>query len=120
VELASGALEGRPVDDHERVSCEDRWRSGDLGAAWPGGESGTAILARMRQALDEVADRHRGEAVLVVSHGGAMSLALPRLVSGAASPTLAVPAVANRAVVALEGDADGWRLTRPWPGSELG
>jgi probable phosphoglycerate mutase len=78
------------------------------------------ILARMRRSLDDVADRHRGEAVLVVSHGGVMSLALPRLVSGAPPALLELPPVANCAVVAVEVDADGWRLTREWPGLEPG
>ena len=33
----------------------------------------------MRSELESAADEHRGETVLVISHGGAISVALPRL-----------------------------------------
>jgi broad specificity phosphatase PhoE len=120
VEFASGQLAGHPVDDPVRVTCHERWRSGDLSAAWPGGESGTQILTRMRRSLEELADRHRGEAVLVVSHGGVMSFALPRLMSAAPAVLLDYPPVDNCAVVALEMDADGCRLAQGWPASAPG
>ena len=38
------------------------------------------VEARMRGVLQEVADEHRGEAVLVVSHAGAILAAVPPLV----------------------------------------
>jgi len=39
-----------------------------------GGESGRDVVERFRRALDAMAARHPGERVVVVSHGGAMSL----------------------------------------------
>lgn len=40
----------------------------------PQGETGRQVLDRMAEALDEIAERHAGERVVVVSHGGALSL----------------------------------------------
>jgi probable phosphoglycerate mutase len=87
---------------------------GDLAVSCPGGESGHQVVARFRGALEQLADRFRGETVVVVSHGGAMTLALPA-VSGRSARELAAQPLANTAVVELEGDADGWRLLH-WPG----
>lgn len=114
-ELAVGDLAGRPFADLPGAEVYAAWLAGDLAAPWPGGETGVAILARMSSALDEVADRHRGEAVLVVSHGGVMSLVLPLLAVNAGSVRGNPPVLTNCAVVALERDGDGWRLVRPWP-----
>jgi 2,3-bisphosphoglycerate-dependent phosphoglycerate mutase len=90
-----------------------RWLHGDLAASCPGGETGAQLVTRVRGALEALADRFRGEAVVVVSHGGAMTLALP-LICGQSARELAARPLANTAVVELEGDADGWRLLR-WP-----
>jgi broad specificity phosphatase PhoE len=94
----------------------DRWLHGDLAASCPGGETGAQLVTRVRDALEALADRFRGEAVVVVSHGGAMTLALP-LICGQSSRELAARPLANTAVVELEGDADGWRLLH-WPDSD--
>lgn len=39
----------------------------------PGTEAGTAIRARMRAAVDELAERHAGGAIAIVSHAGAIN-----------------------------------------------
>ncbi|HET8615892.1 MAG TPA: histidine phosphatase family protein [Actinomycetales bacterium] len=90
-----------------------RWLHGDLDASCPGGETGRQLISRFRGALESLADRFRGEAVVVVSHGGAMTLALPAM-CGQSARELAAKPLANTAMVQLEGDADGWRLLR-WP-----
>lgn len=41
--------------------------------SFPNSETGEELRVRMVTALEEIADRHRGETVLVVSHGGAIS-----------------------------------------------
>lgn len=46
------------------------------------GEQESEVVARMSEVLEEVADGHRGEAVLVVSHRGAICSALPHLAWG--------------------------------------
>jgi broad specificity phosphatase PhoE len=67
-----GAWRGGPYellerDDLERTPAE-RWR-------WrpPGGESLEEVLRRAGPALDALAERHAGEEVVVVSHGGVMA-----------------------------------------------
>ena len=64
--------------------------------------SGSAALV----ALEDIADQHRGEAVLVVGDAGAIAATLARL----AFPPAAPGRLENGAYVLLEHDADGWRL----------
>ena len=42
----------------------------------PGGESRFGVIQRMTSAIEGIAEKHRGEKVVIVSHGMAMSLAL--------------------------------------------
>ena len=81
-----------------------------------GAQTEQAVLDRVRVAVSDLADRHRGEALLVVSHGGVLTLALRRLaVNGRPGLALGRP-LAHCATVRVEVDADGWRLLDPWPG----
>lgn len=115
-EFGLGDLEGSDSDaDWARVDAVfDAWLDGDLQAALPGAESGRDVVARVRDDLDGVADLHRGETVVVVSHGGAMSLALPWLAHNVRNDRARGAGIANCAVVELSGDSDGWRLVS-WP-----
>ena len=66
-----GAMRGRPY-------AELPGREPNLGAAlWrlrpPGGETLEEVARRAGPALDEIAERHLGEQVVVVSHGGVMA-----------------------------------------------
>ena len=70
-------------------------------------ETAGDVVTRMLGALEDIADRHRGEAVLVVGHLAAIGLTLPHLLDGSASPD---PGLDPGAWLALEGDADGWVL----------
>jgi broad specificity phosphatase PhoE len=47
------------------------WDAGELDST-PGGEPRTDFDARVRDALEEIIARHRGERVLVVAHGGVL------------------------------------------------
>jgi len=94
------------------------WLDGDMTARIPGGESGVEVVERYGAVLEEVADSHRGESVLVVSHGGVMCMALSALarnLTASHSRDLPMP---NCGVVALEADADGW-MARSWGGRPL-
>ena len=94
------------------------WLDGDLSARIPGGESGTDVVDRYRVVLDEIADEHRGESVLVISHGGVMCMALSvlaRNLSVSHSRDLPMP---HGGVVAIEGDDDGW-VARSWDGTPV-
>ena len=107
-ELGVGDAAGTTGEPDPFASTFAAWLDGDLTARIPGGESGTEVLARYRAVLDEVADAHRGESVLVVSHGGVMCLVLPLLARNLAPDhTRALP-LPSCGVVALEADADGW------------
>ncbi|HEU4427307.1 MAG TPA: histidine phosphatase family protein, partial [Myxococcota bacterium] len=53
----------------ERMAADPDWRPG-------GGESARAVATRIARALEEIARRHRGERVVVVTHGGAFTLGL--------------------------------------------
>jgi broad specificity phosphatase PhoE len=115
-EFSVGALAGRPHDDPELASVFRSWMHGDLGRFIPGGETGAHVVARYREALQAIADLHRGETVLVFSHGGVMSFVLPR-VEGAVRQDLVERAfLPNCGVAEVEVDGDGFRV-RSWPGS---
>ena len=90
------------------------WLGGDLSPGCPDGETGHEVLRRLASVLDDVRDLHRGETVVLVTHGGVMTVAVSQLCEGAPDD-LAGTRVPNCAVAELEGDADGWVL-RSWPG----
>lgn len=115
-EFSVGSLAGTPALGPEAREVFVAWVSGDLDRRWPGAETGSAVVARFVAAVEELADRHRGETVLVVSHGGVMTLAIPNTAENV-RPELALDAmIPNCAVAEVEVDADGWRLVGPWPG----
>ena len=47
-----------------------------------GGESATDVSTRFTRAMRTLADRHPGERVVVVTHGGALSIGLATLIDG--------------------------------------
>ncbi len=76
-ERAFGHFEGRTFVDIERELPEqaERWRRRDPEfAPAGGGESLLQFRARVTQAVAELADRHPGELLLLVAHGGVMDL----------------------------------------------
>jgi probable phosphoglycerate mutase len=105
-ELALGDALGQPAGMGLFEPEMRAWAAGDVDVRPDGGESATEIAARVRTVLDDLADRHRGEAILVVSHGGAMVATLSVLAFEKGRPTH----VPNCSSVLLEGDADGWTL----------
>jgi broad specificity phosphatase PhoE len=106
VELALGEALGQPAGSGIFVREMKAWVAGDVEAKAPGSESAVEIAARVRRVLDDLADRHRGEAVLVVSHGGALvaTLAVLDFEPGRSWD------IANCTYAELEGDSDGWRV----------
>ena len=115
-EFELGECEGSEDDgDWARVDAVfDAWLDGDLDAGLPGAETGRDLVRRVGQALEGLADLHRGETVVVVSHGGAMSLALPWLADNVRDDRARGSGIPNCGLVELEGDGDGWRLLS-WP-----
>jgi probable phosphoglycerate mutase len=113
-EFPMGDPDGAGPQDPRAHRVLDAWVRGDLSAAMPGMEDGHAVVRRFRQALETIADSHRGETVLVFSHGGVMSLAIPRLAVNLRAES-AVPWSLPHCVAAeVEVDADGWRVVS-WP-----
>jgi broad specificity phosphatase PhoE len=68
----------------------------------------------MTHALEYVAARHRGRSAIVVSHGGVMSLTLPRIARDSGVPMHAPPTLAHGAVLQIEAGEDTWRFTSRW------
>jgi probable phosphoglycerate mutase len=73
------------------------------------------VAKRFAKAIGEIADTHRGETVLVFTHGGAMSLAIPTVAVNVGSDLATQGLPPHCAVAEVEVDADGWRLVC-WPG----
>ena len=117
-EFGVGDAAGTTGDPDPFAATFAAWLGGDLAARIPGGESGLEVLARYEAVLEEVADAHRGESVLVVSHGGVMCMVLPLLARNLAPDHTRDLPLPNCAVVALEADADGW-VARSWAGHPL-
>ncbi len=106
VELGLGEAYGKPAGTGIFVDELKRWVDGDVEAKYPGSESALEIAARVRPVLDAIADAHRGEAVLVVTHGGAI-VATQAVLDFRPGRTWDIH---NCTYVELEGDADGWRV----------
>jgi broad specificity phosphatase PhoE len=117
-EYSVGDLAGRPGDDPELRAVLAAWGSGHLDTRIPGGESGAEVVQRYREALESIADQHRGETVLVFSHGGVMSLCLPRLDRRVLADLGDQDFVPNCAPVEVAIGDDGIHLVS-WPGHAL-
>jgi probable phosphoglycerate mutase len=115
-EFSVGSLAGTPAMGPQAREVFVAWVTGDLDRRWPGGETGSEVVARFVAVAEALADRHRGETVLVVTHGGVMTLAIPNTAVNV-RPELALDAmIPNCAIAEVEVDADGWRLVGDWPG----
>jgi probable phosphoglycerate mutase len=118
-EYGVGSLAGTDGDETAVLGPVFRaWVDGDELATIDGGERVGAIVARVEAVLDEAADAHPGETVLVVGHGGAVLATIPQLVGLPRGAGLGVT-LPNCAVIEIEKDADGWRLVRGSLGADL-
>ena len=115
-EFSVGDLAGVSYQDPRAQSVFDAWVHGDLEAGCPGAENGLAVVKRFTDALQEIADIHRGETVLVFTHGGVMSLVIPRLSVSVRNDLAAQRFLPNCVPAEVQVDADGWRIVS-WPGS---
>ena len=114
-EPSVGELAGVSFQDPRAHQVFDAWLQGNLDAGYPGGEDGHTVVKRFKEALEEIADSHRGETVLVFSHSGVMSLVVPRLSVNARNDLAAQRLPPSCALAEVEVDADGWRVLS-WPG----
>ena len=112
-EFGVGDAAGTTGDPDPFAATFASWLAGDHMARIPGGESGEEVVARCTAVLDEVADEHRGESALVISHGGVMCMVLPVLAANLPATHGHEKPMPNCGVVAMEADADGW-VCRRW------
>ncbi|MBB2891720.1 histidine phosphatase family protein [Flexivirga oryzae] len=108
-EFSTGSFAGVERDTDPFAETFGRWLDGDLDVRVDGGETGAEVVARAGRVLDDIADAHPGETILVVSHGGILTLAVHNLLmfeSGVRPRQFA-----NCAYAETELRGDGWRLT---------
>ncbi len=115
-ELQVAELDGQPYGSSRWAAIYDDWAARELDASVPGGECGRDVLTRMQEALQGIADLHRGETVLVISHGGVMAFAIPRIVENVGDRYATARYLPNAVPAVVEAGDDGWRLLS-WPGS---
>jgi probable phosphoglycerate mutase len=117
-EFGVGDAAGTTGDPDPFAATFLAWLGGDLAARIPGGESGEEVVERYGAVLEEIADNHRGESVLVVSHGGVMCMALSALsrnLDPSHARDLPMP---HCGIVAVDADTDGW-VARSWAGQPV-
>jgi broad specificity phosphatase PhoE len=112
-EFDVGDLRGRPFDRSVVGPPLNAWLAGDLSLEVPGGETGEQVADRVLAVLDDVADRFRGETVLVVSHGGVIIALWGRIAPGSPLAPADDDDVPNCSTYVFERDADGWRVGSP-------
>lgn len=108
-EFAVGHSAGVERDTDPFAETFSRWLGGDLAARVNGGESGDEVLARANAVLHDIADAHPGETVLVIAHGGILTVAVRNLLTF--EPGVKPQRFANCTFAETELRSDGWRLT---------
>jgi 2,3-bisphosphoglycerate-dependent phosphoglycerate mutase len=75
-ERSFGVFEGLTLDEiaAQHPEAFRRWRERDPGWAIDGGESGRQLIDRVLAALHDIVERHRGQTVAVVTHGGVLDV----------------------------------------------
>lgn len=76
-----------------------------------GGESIAQFALRVQNALDTIRQKHQGQTILVVSHGGTLDM-IYRLASGQALSAERVASVPNASLNWIAHDASGWMVER--------
>lgn len=120
-EFSLGVCEGRPAAE-ALADCDAVYRAwleeGDLDRACDGGETGRELLTRVQSSLADIADRHRGETVVVVGHGGFLSFGLTALCANLHPARVIANPLANCGSVVVDSDGDGWRAVS-WCGTDV-
>jgi probable phosphoglycerate mutase len=76
-ERSFGVFEGLTLDEiaSQHPEAFRQWRGRDPLGAMAGGETGQQLIDRVLEALHDIAGRHRGQTVAVVTHGGVLDVA---------------------------------------------
>jgi broad specificity phosphatase PhoE len=115
-ELEVGDFNGVPDGDPELAAVYTAWFDGDLDREMPGAGTGRDLIRRFRVAIDAVVDAHPNQTVIVISHGGVMSMAVPRLCTNIPDDVARQRYLPNCAIVAVGIDNGTWQLLGDWPG----
>jgi broad specificity phosphatase PhoE len=112
-EMSHGAWEGKTLSEILEAWAEEyaAFESDPRSVSRPGGDSYSDLAARIWPLLDRLADRHRGERVLVVTHGGPIRLVLSDL-KGVPLTERQKLGVDNGSWFVIEKAADGWRVAQ--------
>jgi broad specificity phosphatase PhoE len=112
VEQDLGAWQGLPhaeLPQHLRTPAHPFWPlSADERP--PGGESLQEVLARVGPAMERLARQYAGREVVIVSHGGAIRMAIAHAMGVGAGAALHL-SIHNLSVTRLERFEAGWRVT---------
>jgi len=79
-EFSVGIFEGKKIAGRARekyVDLKEKWAGGEMDTRISGGESHREIIDRLWKGIEYVLEEDSGEPVLMVSHGGLLSMALP-------------------------------------------
>jgi len=110
-ERAFGKFEGQTYTAISEQWPEEArlWRTRDPDFAPAGGENPVQVLARVAQTVNEIAARHLGEQIVLVSHGGVMDM-LYRLATQQSVSAPRTWALGNAAINRLLWTPDGMTL----------
>ena len=79
-EFSVGIFEGKKIAGQARelyVDLKEKWATGEMDTRISGGESHREIIDRLWKSIEYALEEGSGEPVLMVSHGGLPSMALP-------------------------------------------
>ena len=110
-ELHPGEGDGLTWPEFSARYGEPDWDRDPTTVLAPGGESWTGFVARAAAALARLADRHRGETVVVVCHAGVVEASLITFVP-AQGPRRLKLRTEHTSLTEWEHGAEGWRLLR--------
>ena len=106
-----GRFEGMGIDEIQQafsdLYAEHKARTPDTAAH--GGESAAQVRDRVMSFIDEVVERHLGETLVVVTHGGVMAVVFWTLLETPFDVSKRIR-VGNTGVGTFPRDEDGWTL----------
>lgn len=104
-EVNVGDLEGQPPSAenwalHNRILAE--WYAGNMAATFPGGESLTTLIQRMRSGLRAITHNKMHKQMLIVGHGGIFTATVRALCSNADMETVLQSTIHNCSITEIE------------------
>ncbi len=109
-------LRERSYGDAEGLTLEEREAKWS-GPEWPGLEAWDAVAERAMAALGRIVERHRGQRVLVVCHGGLINAVLTTVSNGEHGTGITL--ILNTARTTVTHDGDAWRVETVTDASHL-